>query len=102
MNLDEVVGEVIQGHGCHVILSFAGKAVAKARVAAHPSSYTPILSFDVASRDMLALWVAGHMADFSADTTCGRIARLVLLRRTINLLQYRVVHFHAEGVLNRF
>jgi hypothetical protein len=45
MNLDEVVGKIIEGCGSRVILHLPAESIREARVTAHGSAYRPILPF---------------------------------------------------------
>src|SRR5260370_948402 len=99
VNLNEVVGKVIEGSCRSMIPELARKPVGETSVAAHFSSDGPILALNVACRYVLGVWVATDVAHVDADATSRRIARLVLLWTAVNFLQYRVVNFPSEASL---
>src|SRR5947208_15487309 len=102
MNLDEVIGEVIESSSSRVIAEFAGESIGYASVTTHLCTDGPVLTFNVRSADVLRIRAAADMAHVNADALCRRIARFIFEHRTIDFLQYRVVNFHSEGVLNSF
>jgi hypothetical protein len=55
MDLDEVVGEIIQSHGSGVILQFAAESIRQSCVAPQRRADRPVLPFNKRSRNML--WV---------------------------------------------
>lgn len=59
MNLNEVVGKVIESGRSFMVPQFTTKAIGKARVPAHLGPHGPVLTLDVARRDVLGVWVAG-------------------------------------------
>ena len=101
MNLNEVISKVIQ-RGCRrMIAELAAESVGEAGVAPHFGSHGPILSLDVAGRDVLGVRVAADAALFNADALRGRIACFIFGRLAVDFLQYRVVHKPCKGPVNR-
>ncbi len=102
MNLNEIVGEVIQRCRRRMIAEFAGEPVAKPCIPAHLRSDRPVLALDETGRDVFGIGIATNAAFFNPDALCGRVACFILRGFTVDFLQYRVVHKPGKGAVNRF
>src|SRR5271168_2956596 len=51
---------------------------------------------------MLRVWVTAYNLHVATDATSWRIARFVFVRRSINLLQLRVINIRPESTLYSF
>ena len=102
VNLNEVVGKVIERHGCGVITELARKPIRQAGVASHLGAHRPVLALHVAGRDVLWVGIADHVPHFDTDDLRRGIAGFVFQHRAVDFLQYRVIHFAAKGSLNGF
>ena len=70
MNLNEVVGKIIQCRRRLMVPQFPAESVGQSSIAPHLGSYGPILAFDIAGRDVSRVRIAGN--GFNLDTDALR------------------------------
>jgi hypothetical protein len=104
MNLDEVVGEVIDRHGRHVIFDLPAESGGQARVAAHCRAHGPVLVLYKRRGDVFRVWTAIDDGRDCADALRGAVAplrRLLIIRVPVKFNQHGVVDLRTERGFNR-
>ena len=101
MNLDEIVGKVIKRRRSLMVPQFPGKSIRQASVTSHGCSDGPILSFNVAGRNMLWVRLPHDFMDFNSDALGGRVT-MFLLRFSVDFLQHGIIDIGSKGILYRF
>jgi len=79
VNLDEVVREVIDGHGRHVVFNLPAETIRQPRVAAHRRANRPILALYIRRAHVRRIGAAGDHRWHRADALRRAVAALVLL-----------------------
>ncbi len=104
MNLDEIVGKVIQSDRSGMIPQFPRKTVRKSGVAPQVGPKRPILAFNKTSADLTFIGIAGDHSRLNSDALGWAVSFFVLLaaRSAVNLLKNCEIYIAAESVLDGF
>jgi len=100
MNAAKVVEHIMQRNRVTVIVYFLAVAVRESRKSPHVHSHGEVLALLRASAHMLGVQDRRSQLHVATDAHCRRIARVVIHRRTVNLLQHGVVNIRTEGILH--
>jgi len=99
LNLDEIIGEIIQSVG-RMVLRLARKTHCSGLCNAACSCGRS--NFGVAQSSCLPACMGTPLTAFmSQPTQHAEIASLLHRRKGVDFLQMRIIHFHAEGVFHR-
>lgn len=88
--------------GVGVILQLLAESVCQARKPTHRHPHVQILSFDIASADMLRIGYTANGFHVAADAGSRTVSRLRLARGTEHLMKHRIVGIPAKRRFNSF
>lgn len=100
MNSREVVIHIVKRNRVAQVIKLLAETVGQARESAHAHSHRKVLAFDVASRDMLRVGVAGDCFWLTANALAGAVASVVWWV-AVELNQHRIINLASECAFNR-
>ena len=101
MNLDEVIGEVGQRHGCDVVLNLFREGVSQASEPTSGHSHAEVMAFDIAGVDVFRVGGAGNGVALASKTHSGAVPLLSAFGYAVDLDEHGVVDIATKRLIDR-
>src|ERR1039458_1972074 len=87
----EIIVREPQGNRSRMILYLLGKRISKSGESPDAHSHRKVLPLYETSTHMLGIGIAAHNLHVAANALRRGVSRFIVIRRTVNLLQLRVI-----------